>query len=223
VNVRITNILVHMKRIALVIAIMVTLLSACGREPSPSSVSGDDVALPTRIQVESTKTMEDGRLHLRGVKDDTELSFILDEDTKVYFDGPRSLTSITKDQVVYLEGKNTSCIDTAIIIEWPGIKRVDSQEIITTEDSVPEMVSGYLEERHPELGITHDTEWALKIDKYEDNWIYQNKGYLLSVNSDGFEYPAYTVMIMPDLDSQAIWSGRVNQYGEVEEYRYDQP
>lgn len=213
----------RMKRISLAIALLVVVTSGCGRAPIVNTETTSEVPLPIHVTVESAEITDDGKMLLRGTKNDKSLRFVLDKDTKVYFDGPCYLTSIVPDQVVYLEGNSTTDIENVIITEWPGMKRANAVQVKTSPEDVPDMISSFLEQNYPELGVTTRSIWTLREDDYEDSWIYQFDSYLLSVRSDGFDHPAYTVMIMPNLDAQAIWSGRVNQYGEIEEYRYDQP
>lgn len=212
--------------LSIILSVLVVLTGCGGDSGSENHELGFD--LPANVYVSKITGFVSERLVINVAKDDAEYSITLDADVEIYFDGELlELTSIQNGQELYLEGNSKGIIKTVIISEWPGMHKLDEPFVRTEPESVLGIISSYLETEHPELDISKETNWEHQeqifsgLPKNQNAETYRFKKHIFIIKWTEHDYPVYNIIITPNLESPAIWSGRINEYGEVEELLYE--
>ena len=221
----------RIKQITTVIFLVsVMVLAGCGSRVQEAEPILADITLPVSCKITNTQMLEDGSMYLTGIKDEKNLVFKLNEDTKIFFDDDMlNLFSLSSGQKVYLEGETSANIKTVIITNWPGIQSRGALPVRNPPESVVPRISEFLETNHPELGITKDSSWTpqedsqYKLPSGRFAKLFRRKQLLMMVRWTEHEFPIYNVIVTPNLNDQAIWSGQLNEYSEIEENHYEAP
>ncbi len=220
--------MIRKKFLAIICLLVFISLLSCGQKIRvDETVTRKDVTLPASFEVVDVKT--DGAEFVISVKkDDLVYQFVVTDDAAIYYNsGTVSKALLKKGQEVYVSGEDADSISSIIITNWPGMVSVSEKPMVKTEYvNVTVLLSNYLFDNHPELGIIPDSKWILddsiSVDDPPNHVdFYRFDRHILVIKWREHDFPDYNMMLVSHLEGAAYWSGRLNEYGEFEESFYE--